>query len=355
VFNNRLQLLFWIPFYLVGLELALEYRAHLRGWETPFFGAAVSPSISNSSGDTGRRFGPTEEFPFRSAIVSSQRAAGSSRYWIASASYAEDTFLAPDKIFPNRLDALLERNNHAVEILNASRAGTGIQANSQMLAQLAPIWRPDYAILYQMSLDINSLSDEFIAAGGGYAKRNAEEPAHDSNANEPNWTVRLIESTTAYAILKGYFTAWLASTRVLSDELPAAAQLEFERRVREFIGIARENGVTPVLCTFATSHRRSDLGAFPSNVVTFLFKYNIHLSLRGWVETVEALNESLREIAREERALLVDVSGALLGHPDYFRDFIHFNPKGHAAVAEAMATALPVTGEHRPSTEVGPR
>ena len=137
-----------------------------------------------------------------------------------------------------------------------------------------------------MSQDINSLSNEFIAAGGGSAKRNAEEPAHDTSAHEPNWTVRLVESTTTYAILKGYFAAWLATTRVLSDRLPATAQMEFERRVREFIGIARENGVTPVLCTFATSHRRGDLGAFPSDVVTSLFKYNIHLSLRGWVETV---------------------------------------------------------------------
>jgi hypothetical protein len=353
--TNRLLLFFWISLYLGGLELALEYRAHLRGWETPLWGAAASPSISNSSGDDGGRFGPTEEFPFRSEIVPNQRAAGTRRYWIASASYAEDTFLTPDKIFPNRLDALLKRNNPAVEVLNASQAGLGIQGNSLMLARLAPIWRPNYAILYQMSLDINSLSDEFIAAVGGSAKRNAGEPADDSSPHEPDWTVRLIESTTTYDILKGYFTAWLASTRVLSDGLPAAARLEFERRVREFIGVARENGVTPVLCTFATSHRRGDLDAFPSSVITFLFKYNMHLSLRGWVETVEALNESLRKIAREEEILLVDVSGALRGHPDYFRDFIHFDSTGHAAVAEAIATALLVTSERGPSAELGPR
>ena len=67
------------------------------------------------------------------------------------------------------------------------------------------------------------------------------------------------------------------------------------------------------------------------------------------------MNESLREIAREESIPLIDVSGALLGHPDYFRDFVHFNSKGHAAVAEAIATALLVTGEYRPSADVGPR
>ena len=155
-----------------------------------------------------------------------------------------------------------------------------------------------------------------------------------------NWTVWLVEQTAIYAQLKGHLTSRLATKRVLADSLGSAGDARFEEKIRAFIAATRGAGAIPILCTFATSHVRRDLPNFPDSAVTLIFKYNIYLSLAGWVEAIERFNNILRHIAAEEGLVLIDVENAVAGHEDYFRDFVHFTPRGHSAVATAIRDAL---------------
>ncbi|MDG2050423.1 MAG: GDSL-type esterase/lipase family protein [Myxococcota bacterium] len=343
MFQNRLWLFFWIALFLSTVEVGLEYRAHLRGWDSPVFGRAglSDGDESGSAAQAARIYGPAPGFPFRSRIVGAEKDRETTRIWIASASYAQDEYQPPTKIFPVRLEEQLTDSGHSVQVLNASQAGWGVQANIDMLQDLAPIWSPDVAILYQGSADIGQLISAYLAAEEIQTVEDDERDLNDdATPARPNWTVRFVESTTVYSILKGYVSARIAKTRVLSDELPPEAFETLEKRVVAFIAAARAVGAVPVLSTFATSHHRKDLGNFPSSVTTMLFKYNLHLSLLGWVDTVEKFNRLMAEVAQEYDVLLIDVDAAFADAPQLFRDYIHFAPEGHDRVAVTLANGL---------------
>ena len=321
----------------------MEYRAYLRGWSSPLFGKADSSGArgSGAAPPAARVYGPTAGFPFRSRIVEAEKGEGITRIWIASASYAQDDYQPPAKIFPVRLEDRLTASGASVQVLNASQAGWGIRTNIDMLQDMAPIWRPDIAILYQGSADIGQLISAYLAAEETQSIENDERDLNDdATPAQPNWTVRFVESTTVYSILKGYVSAWIATTRVLSDELPPEAFDVLERRVAAFIVACRAAGIIPVLSTFATSHHRKDLGNFPSDVTTMIFKYNLHLSLLGWVDTVEKFNRLMFRMAQEYDVPLVDVDAAFPDDAQLFRDYIHFSPEGHDRVASTVAQGL---------------
>ncbi|MBK9113550.1 MAG: hypothetical protein IPM88_18330 [Nitrospira sp.] len=102
----------------------------------------------------------------------------------------------------------------------------------------------------------------------------------------------------------------------------------FETQVKEFVHSARKVGAEPVLCTFATSHTKKNLPDVPGEVTDFLFRYNVYLSLSGWFETITRFNQTLKRVADEEHIRLVDLDLVVSGHPEYFRDFVHFPLKG---------------------------
>ena len=334
---GSLRIIAWIVLYLSVLEVGLEVRSYFRGWDTLFFG--TRSRIEGTSQTEESSFGPNQAFPFRSAIVPLERQPGKIRYWIASSSHAEDTYLSPNLIFPTVLEELLGGSGIRATVLNASRAGHDIRNNIGDLKQWGPTWKPDFVILYQMSTSINVLSKRLLS-GASIRTSGLREEGETISHSKPSWPVQLIESTSIYAQLKANVASRVGTNRILSVTLGDRGDREFERSVREFIRTVRTLGSVPVLCTFATSHVRKDLPAFPDPVVTSLFQYNAFLSLEGWVYTVERFNGILRRIASEDDVILIDLEGVLAGKQQYFRDFVHFTPQGHVLVAQAMRDAL---------------
>jgi lysophospholipase L1-like esterase len=62
---------------------------------------------------------------------------------------------------------------------------------------------------------------------------------------------------------------------------------------------------------------------------------------------VDAGNEVLRRVAREEGVPLVDVAAALLGKTGSFVDFVHLAPDAHETVARLLEEAVAVEGGAR--------
>lgn len=333
---SHLKLFLWIAVFIVLLELGLEVRAKQRGWDTMVFGFSPPAQSVSPQQQANSEFGPTPAFPFRSRIVALEREPGNHRYWVASSSHAEDIYLPPSMIFPNILERFLKESKINAVVLNASRAGVDIPGNVDDLKRWGGQWKPDYAILYQMSLSIGSIAKHVLGAGAQVASANAKEVKE----GPITWINRLVEKTTIYANVKGQITARIGASRVLANGLGPQAEQEFTAMLRDFIGAARSIGSVPVLTTFSTSHTRKQLGEIPQDIALGLFKYSSVLSVEGWVASVEQLNAVVRRVANEERVLLIDVERAVAGHHEYFRDFVHFTPAGHEAVAKAMGTAL---------------
>ncbi|MFK7898511.1 MAG: SGNH/GDSL hydrolase family protein [Myxococcota bacterium] len=348
--NRSIHLIVLIAAGLFALELAVEYRAHSRGYETLLFSAEPAElSEAESTGVAAERFGPSASFPFRSVVVPMERRGDTARVWLSSSSHAEDSIYGAADVFPNVLARRLNEAGRPTEVLNASQAGYQISDNLREIESSLVDWEPDLAVLYQMSAEVIVLSGRYF--GGVQANAEEGEPGQAGSAEateaEPNWTVKLIESTTLYALLKTNITSRFTQSRVLADDLGEAAMADYRRSLLRFISLVRAEGSTPVLCTFATKHGRSDLGNFSRDAITGIFRFNVYLSLEGWVDAIERMNAIVLEVAAEEGVAVVDIAGALNGHPELFRDLVHFTVEGHAKVAETLSRELPLAADQR--------
>ena len=334
---RNLRVLFWIALLLGLAELGFEYRGWKRGWETLIFGKLEAWEPAGESG-----YGPVAEFPFRSAMVLPLRTPGVARLWMASSSYGEDVQLAPEVIFPNLLAARLTESGRPAEMLNCSRAGMDTLGNVSDLVDLGPTWKPDVIVLYQVSNDIDALS-RVILGGQELLEGVGKSPRADQPRPEPSLATRLTEwteHTALYAHAKARITAPLTGERVLADGLGSAGDEAFRLRIEAFLQECDALGATPVLATFATSHRIAERAALPGEWASNLFRYNIYLSVEGWIDAVQRWNKIVREVAAERGVALADVAGAVAGRAELFRDFTHFKPPGHELAAEALEGAV---------------
>lgn len=351
------RILAWIAAWLVLLEVALEVRAHARGWDTLLFGDAT-PAAEDAETD----FGPTDDFPFRSRVVPRDAPPGTTRIWLGSSSYAEDVRQPPDRLFLALAEDTLRARGFDVQMLNSSRGGaTSVDNLADLLVQ-ADAWDVDVAVLYQMTNDIDALT-RFVFEGDPESDAIVDDDLRDVFALSPaerdrSATVDLdpeprpvndrimasiqqvFEATSTYAQLKNQITSRLTRGRVLAARLGDDGNALFIRRVEAFLDACDDLGVRPVLCTFATSHTAETLDAMPADSVDNLFRYNIHLSVRGWIASVAELNDALRELAERRDVPLIDLAAELTGRADLFRDFTHFSREGHEAVARVFADGL---------------
>lgn len=344
---KSLETICWIIGILLVVEFGLEIRANRRGYDTILFGSATRTSSSQSA--TSAAFGPTTQFPFRSPVVARARTPGVDRIWLASASYGEDSYVEPHLIFPNLAAEMLGARGYPTEILNASRAGNTIGSNIVFMNEQAAMWSPRAAILYQMSLDINILAERLLGAPGDKGTDSVHDAegattivAGPQTVGRPNVLVRYYESSTIYKTLKELMGGRATQQRVLAHTLGPRAAHMFRQVLLDFVASAKALEIEPILCTFATSHDASNIAQIPVAYLNSVFRYNIYLSMTGWVHAIAELNDVVREVAASESLELIDVEIALGGHPEFFRDYVHFNQRGHAALAELLAAAMTV-------------
>ena len=328
------RVLLWTAAALLVVELGLEARAVSRGWEGFLLGKHAGWNT-----DLDPRYGPDAEFPFRSLRIQPERDPARQRFWLASSSYGHDIQLMAAEIFPNQLLDALAAGGLAADMLNASRAGLYVRSNSSQLAELGPLWRPDVVLLYQMSNDIDSISelDARAAAGAEPGTPGAGDP---QAVTGPSRIARWAERMTIYRHLKTQITTRLTRARLLRNSLGEDGETLYLTWVREFVAMARSLGAEPVLCTFATSHGTADLVHLPPAYEQQILSFNVHLSMQGWAATVERWNLGLERLARDEGLLLADVAAEMRGRPELFRDFWHFTPEGHSRVAGLIARTL---------------
>lgn len=332
---RHLRLILWIGLYLLLIELALEWRAVRRGWEAMLLGVEAGEATSYDE-----RFGPRDGFPFRSLVIPRQADEGVSRFWLASSSYGEDLQLEPQQLFAHLLGERLSEHGIPNQVLNASRSGYWIPSNLRELRAEGPRWRPDAVILYQMSNDIDKISTAVLAPGGGGESDPEIGGGGGDPSQEPDAISRLVEQTTIFKHIKSQLTARLSRARLLVDELGEEGDQRFERLVWEFVTTVRELDAQPVLCTFATSHLRSSLDELPLEYELNLLRFNMHLSVEGWVNTVARFNRVLRRVAEEAGVPLVDLARVVGGQSQHFRDYLHLTASGHQIVAGAIADVL---------------
>jgi hypothetical protein len=336
-----LRPILWMALFLALVEVALEYRAHRRGWDTAIFGAVRSEHARPEPGAGQPKLGPTPDFPFRGPVVKGQKPADTVRIWVAGASHGEDIYLPADVVFPNVIGAKLRLYGVSAEVLNASRAGTAIDGDLAFLKREFERWRPDVVVLYQLSLDLALLSRQFLGPVRGKAAES--EPVDGSRTEttrDASWAGRLYGKTTSYELLNAVVTTRISALQPSNDDIGTEARAAFRRRLTRFVDEVRALGAEPVLCTFSTSFSPTSTAPVPVDVELFAHRFANHLSARGWLAAVEQLNKVIRDVAEDRRTPLVDTATVLAGREEMFRDQVHFTTEGHGVLADTIAIGL---------------
>ena len=299
-------------------------------------GETPATNAASRQNEIAVRWGPTLDFPFRSMVVPSERKSGVPRIWFASASHAEDVRVRADKLFPNLVGTQMSEANHPVEIINASRAGMSISANIDELKEGFEKWQPDVGVLYQLVNDLTTLSRK------ASQNDNREEVAIQAKSatGVKDWLNQALEGTTLFAVIKTNFTARVREQCVLPQELPQNADKEFIKSIELFVLTARRLNVEPVICTVAMSHNEKNFSKIPDDYLLGMLRQNPDIAAIGWANAVQRWNARIRTYCYENQVRLADIALILDGHPEFFRDAVHFNEAGHARIAEYISDRL---------------
>ena len=322
------------------LEAALEFRHYRLGYTTPLFGTKIIADVNvGTNGDdltfSQIKYGPTESFPFKSYIVPPSPKTEGYRFWIASASHAEGGRIPAEKVFPNRICEFTQLRS--CDVINGSALGMTIGQNEAQLKKLSSTYQPDFVLLYQMSLIISG-QQRSLTNGDTSDKVNVDTSNHGlvdiSSLRE------LFQSFSLYVHLSDYVGGNIKLSGQLKNQMPDSMENDFRNQILEFITTCRELNLKPILITFAASHNRENLAQMPASERTNFVKYYAYLSADGWINTIERYNNVLREISKESKVPLIDLSQSVNGASELFIDFVHFNEAGHEKVAKIIAQEL---------------
>ena len=327
-----LSVFFFIAVYLIAVEVGLEYRAIQHGYYGHIF-HLFNALINNAKAKSK----DVEHLSFRSNPVDKIKPKNYTRFWMASASYAEDERRKINELFPNIFCKELTSKGLPCQMLNASKAGYAISTNIKQLTSLAVQWKPDYVILYSMNLDVNDLSRKYLSNAKVTANI-AEKSGTTKSFSLANVVEKQIEATTIYSHLRRYFGGYILLSSALHDDIGLKAKADFQKTLMQFIETTKKIGAIPILTTFATRYDVSNYKNIPLDDKLWFVRYNEYLSSKGWVETISEFNRITKDVARKNNIMLLDVAPDLSGKVNLFTDFVHFSKRGHEVIANAMAS-----------------
>jgi hypothetical protein len=325
-----------IVMYLTIAEIALEFRDFVRGYSSLIFDLSKQVltggnKVAESVNDRWRNSGNLQ-FPFRSQYILPPKAPNVKRIWILSSSYAEDIYLPVDAIWPNVLVSLLNRIKPGTyELLNAAKAGMDTLDGLEKLKKYYSIYKPDLVIAYNMSNEIIKMSRSLFVPARGFTSTGIE---------KKQWSDMIVENSTIYDKTVRLVRTRLVGEKILADSLGERNTRPFvlsQEKLKEF---CRMHGILLVLCTFATEVTEHDNPDKVAESIRFLFAYNPYLSAKGWIRTVNDLNEKIRTVHEEAGTIIADLAKNLSGQPLLFRDYIHFTREGHKAVAKELVSII---------------
>lgn len=252
-------------------------------------------------------------------------------------STTECHFMEEDARFPYLVGRNLESNlGKRVNSYNTGRAGNNsLHSDLLLLAKVLPL-RPRVAIFMEC---INDLT--YLAVLGDYWSPSATRGlVHNKEYNFiKRW---IIESVIGHKTAPTAQNDEFAGSRTPATNLsPQAVSSKFRKNVELFVFLCKQHEITPVLMT---QFNRFTPELAPNLRQQMQPVYdNWGISYEQYLANYNALNDTLRQVAKEQNLLLIDLDRMVPKTKDYMYDVVHLNDNGSRLVAGLIAKALEPT------------
>jgi lysophospholipase L1-like esterase len=331
----------WTCCLLVGAELAVRVRAHIRlgGRGNPVAGIYEPDALLGRRPRPGTHLDGTtrslsiNRWGFRGREIPKVKPEGTIRIAAMgdSTTFAMEAS-ADDATWVARMERLLNEHTESLrfDTINAGVPGYTLATSAVQLSERVMAFNPDIVMGFQVATDI-----------AGHTRR--QYPAQQQQSASQPTVTKFVQKHVLLLNLIRQNTVAFHSRNVQQDRhdrLDQAGLDQYREHLREAVSICRENGIILVLCTcpraFGDPSAATDQHALAASALA----NNPALSLLGLNDAYTRYNEVVRETARQYDLPLVDLDHIVPKRAEYFHDSIHLSNRGHQLVAEATARVV---------------
>ncbi|HWR04003.1 MAG TPA: SGNH/GDSL hydrolase family protein [Humidesulfovibrio sp.] len=249
-------------------------------------------------------------------------------------STTECHFMGEEERFPYLVGRQLEASlGKRINSYNGGYAGNNTLHCLLLLQGKVLPMKPRVAVLMEC---INDLT--FLAVAGSYWSPSATRGlVQDKQYNlVKQWIIHnLIGHKPPSAARDDEF----ADKRSMAQKFePEAITRSYRLNLEHFIFICRQHGITPVLMTQFNRYLESP----DENLLRQLKPMfdNWHITYEQYRTGYMALNDAMRDVAREQKVQLIDLDRLVPKTKDYMYDVVHLNANGSRFVADVVSKSL---------------
>jgi lysophospholipase L1-like esterase len=249
-------------------------------------------------------------------------------------STTECHFMNEDERFPYLVGRQLEATlGKRINSYNTGFAGNNTLHCLLLLQGKVLPMKPRAAVLMEC---INDLT--FLKLLGDYWNSHATRGILQDKEYNPikNWIIHnLIGHKGASAVLGDEFFGQEAKPDSLSSAQLAA---QYRKNIELFVFICRQHQIVPILMT--------QFNRFTETLPPNLEKQMTPVQQRWgftyaqYLDNYKALNETMRDVAREQNVQLIDLDLLVPKTKDYMYDVVHLNANGSRFVADVVSKSL---------------
>jgi len=335
---------------LIGLaEAAVRYRAYRRTgaagvadedlyMDDKTFGQVLRPGLQrrtaegvmtiNSLGFRGREFDPA-------------KAPGSYRIaFLGDSVIFGGQLPRDDQLFTIQLEEKLARQiGRPLSVINAAVPGYTLDVTIKVYTLRVRPLQPDMVVICQ---EVNDLK---LALRQAFASAETEQVQQADGSFDPARELAKFrdEHFLIYHLIRKNLTPLvtpLGEGTDAHDTLPPDVADVYRRQLTELVRRVRGDGVTVVLCTawkaFSKDQPLAEQRANAAGALLIL----PNVSLEGLYAAFDLFNNTVRQVAAEQGAVLIDTARLIPSDPNIFRDPTHLNAAGHKLLAEVLTERL---------------
>lgn len=207
-----------------------------------------------------------------------------------------------------------------------------LHCNLLLQGKVLPM-RPHIAVLMEA---INDLT--FIAVYGNYWSPSATRGIVQDK--EYNFFKRwIIQNVISHKAPEAGSNDEFARARTPAKNLsPDRVSSHFRKNIELFVFLCRQHGITPVLMTQFNRFTDELAPNLREQLQPVFGTWGINYE--QYHANYKALNETMRQVAKEQNILLIDLDRVVPKTKDYMYDVVHLNAEGARLVADIVAKAL---------------